>query len=124
MIVPLFGIQEYAEEKLCFFWTHQCDVCGYKTNTKVTLENHKRTNHTEGVRKARLWECSECGFKVVNQDQLRRHMQLNHVKGTLRCQFCPEDNKKLYNPQKLRYHINQQHKREGVFSTLASRLDG
>ncbi|UYV64443.1 hypothetical protein LAZ67_3000721 [Cordylochernes scorpioides] len=63
---------------------YKCDICKVSFKTKVSLDRHKRENHTKVI----IRECKHCNFKTKRLVSLKNHEEL-HAKGkNFKCSRC------------------------------------
>ena len=65
-------------------YKHQCEKCGYETNSQEKLRKHK-IDHEEG----RFYHCEICNYIAVSHVKLGKHMKLKHPQTLLKkCTQC------------------------------------
>ena len=73
-------------------YKHQCEKCGYETNSQEKLRKHK-IDHDEG----RFYHCEICNYIAVSHIKLGKHMKLKHpetlVKKCTQCEYTTNRSK-------------------------------
>lgn len=65
---------------------YTCDTCGYKTNSREDLWEHKKVDHGEQI------ECKPCNRIFINFNTLKAHNDLKHAEdGQQICNVCGKE---------------------------------
>ena len=83
-----------------------CDICEYKTFTKVSFKNHMQKHKGEEHR------CDECDFVTFTAKFLQRHKSNNHMEKPFKCDYCDH---RVNREHELLDHIRHHHTMERPF---------
>ena len=81
---------------------HVCEICGYSTLSKLTLQKHKRIKHV----KKNFHKCPHCDFQSHRLATMHIHIDSKHPDHDQKTVFCDHCSKSFIFAASLTKHLN------------------